>query len=85
MLPKESGYRYLKFDITDITSGIKGYRATVNGKYILLEYDPKTRLLIHDFNDNVVTDTENNLKLIVTDNVGNNTIFETTFFRKSAS
>ena len=80
-----SKYRYLKFDITDITSGIKGYRATVNGKYILLEYDPKTRLLIHDFNDNVVTDTENNLKLIVTDNVGNNTIFETTFFRKSAS
>ena len=80
-----SKYRYLKFDITDVTSGIKGYRATVNGKYILLEYDPKTRLLTHDFNDNVVKDTENNLKLIVTDNVGNNTIFETTFFRKSAS
>ncbi|WP_379953332.1 M23 family metallopeptidase [Dokdonia sp. R78006] len=79
-----SKYRYLKFEITDLTSGIKGYRATVNGKYILLEYDPKTKLLTHDFNDNVVTDTENNLKLIVTDNVGNNTTFETTFFRKSA-
>ncbi|WP_298330725.1 M23 family metallopeptidase [uncultured Dokdonia sp.] len=79
-----SKYRYLKFEITDLTSGIKSYRATVNGKYILLEYDPKTKLLTHDFNDNVVTDTENNLKLIVTDNVGNNTTFETTFFRKSA-
>ncbi len=79
-----SKYRYLKFEITDLTSGIKGYRATVNGKYILLEYDPKTKLLTHDFNDKVITDTENNLKLIVTDNVGNNTTFETTFFRKSA-
>ncbi|WP_035336306.1 M23 family metallopeptidase [Dokdonia sp. PRO95] len=79
-----SKYRYLKFEITDLTSGIKGYRATVNGNYILLEYDPKTKRLTHDFNDNVVTDTKNNLKLIVTDNVGNSTTFETTFFRKSS-
>jgi len=77
-----SKYRYLKFKIEDDKSGIKGYRATVNGKFILLEYDYKTRMLVHDFNDNSVTDTENNLKLIVTDNVGNSSTFETTFFRK---
>ena len=77
-----SKYRYLKFKIEDDKSGIKSYRATVNGKFILMEYDYKTKTLIHDFNDNVVTDTENNLKLIVTDNVGNSTTFETTFFRK---
>lgn len=77
-----SKYRYLKFKIDDADSGIKSYRATVNGKFILMEYDYKTKTLIHDFNDNVVTDTENNLKLIVTDNVGNSATFETTFFRK---
>ena len=77
-----SKYRYLKFKIEDEDSGIKSYRATINGKYILMEYDYKTNTLIHDFNDNVVTDTENNLKLIVTDNVGNSATFETTFFRK---
>lgn len=77
-----SKYRYLRFKIEDKESGIKGYRATLNGKFILMEYDYKTNELIHDFNDNVVTDTENNLKLIVTDNVGNSTTFETTFFRK---
>lgn len=77
-----SNYRYLKFKIDDTKSGIKGYRATVNGKFILMEYDYKTKSLVHDFNDNVVTDTENNLKLIVTDNVGNSSTFETTFFRK---
>jgi len=77
-----SKYRYLKFKIEDNQSGIRSYRATVNGKFILMEYDYKTNTLVHDFNDNVVTDTENNLKLIVTDNVGNSTTFETTFFRK---
>jgi hypothetical protein len=78
-----SKYRYLKFKIEDDASGIKGYRATVNGKFILMEYDYKTKSLTHDFNDNAVTDTENNLKLIVTDNVGNSSTFETTFFRKN--
>lgn len=78
-----SKYRYLKFKIDDKESGIKGYRATVNGKFILLEYDYKTKMLVHDFNDNAVTDTENNLKLIVTDNVGNSSTFATTFFRKN--
>jgi hypothetical protein len=77
-----SKYRYLKVKISDELSGISNYRATVNGKWILMEYDYKTGLLIHDFNDNIVKDTENNLKIIVTDNVGNSSTFETTFFRK---
>ncbi|NNL83181.1 MAG: M23 family metallopeptidase [Winogradskyella sp.] len=77
-----SKYRYLKVKINDDLSGISNYRATVNGKWILMEYDYKTGLLVHDFNDNVITDTKNDLKIIVTDNVGNNTTFEATFFRK---
>lgn len=77
-----SKYRYLKLKISDDLSGISKYRATVNGKWILMEYDYKTNTLTHDFNDNVVTYTENNLKLIVTDNVGNSSTFEATFFRK---
>lgn len=77
-----SKYRYLKVKISDDLSGISKYRATVNGKWILMEYDYKTNTLTHDFNDNVVNDTENLLKIIVTDNVGNSSTFETTFFRK---
>lgn len=72
----------LKIKISDYPAGIKSYKATVNGKFILMEYDYKTNLLTHYFDDGVVTDTENNLKLIVTDNVGNSTTFESTFFRK---
>lgn len=77
-----SKYRYLKVKIDDELSGISKYRATVNGEWILMEYDYKTKMLVHDFNDNIVKDTKNELKIIVTDNVGNSSTFEATFFRK---
>ncbi len=75
-------YRFLKVKIDDKVSGISSYRATINGKWILMEYDYKTKLLTYDFNDAVVNDTKNNLKVIVTDNVGNSSTFETLFYRK---
>ncbi|MBJ7882926.1 M23 family metallopeptidase [Gelidibacter salicanalis] len=77
-----SNFRYLKFKITDNLSGISNYRATINGKFILTEYEYKTNSLTFDFNDNVATETKNELKLVVTDNVGNSSTFEATFFRK---
>jgi hypothetical protein len=77
-----SYHRYLKIKASDDISGVKSYRATLNGNWILMEYDPKTKLLSHDFEDGIVNSTENNLKLIVTDNVGNSTKFEATFYRK---
>jgi hypothetical protein len=77
-----SNYRYLKIKISDQISGIKNYRATINGQWILMEYDTKTQTLTHDFNDQIIIDTKNNLKVIVTDNVGNSSTFETTFYRK---
>lgn len=72
----------LKIKINDDLSGISNYRATINGKWILMEYDFKTDILTYDFDDKVITETENNLKLIVTDNVGNSATFEATFYRK---
>jgi len=77
-----SKYHYLQVKIDDNESGISNYRATINGKWILMEYEYKKSMLTYDFSDGVVKDTENNLKIIVTDNVGNSTTFETTFFRK---
>ena len=77
-----SNYRYLTVKISDYGSGISKYYATVNGKWILMEYDHKTNTLTHDFNDNIIKDEKNNFKLIVTDNVGNSSTFEATFYRK---
>ncbi len=74
----------LQVRISDDLSGISSYRATVNEKFILMEYEPKTNLLTHDFNDGIITDTENKLKIIVIDNVGNSATFEATFFRKQS-
>jgi murein DD-endopeptidase MepM/ murein hydrolase activator NlpD len=78
-----SNHKVLKLKIDDKDTGVDGYRATVNGKFILMEYDYKTGELVHDFEDGIVTDTENQLKVIVTDNVGNSATFEATFYRKS--
>ncbi len=72
----------LKLKISDDISGIDAYRATVNGKFILMEYEYKNNTLTHDFSDGVLTETENNLKVIVTDNVGNTTTYTATFYRK---
>ncbi|MDO7173652.1 M23 family metallopeptidase [Mariniflexile sp. AS56] len=77
-----SDYRFLKVRISDNLSGISNYRATINGKWILMEYEYKNNTLTYDFNDSTVTDTKNDFKLIVTDNVGNSATFEATFFRK---
>jgi hypothetical protein len=77
-----SSNQTLQIRIQDAQSGVKSYRAMVNDKWILMEYEYKNNMLTHHFSDNVVTDTENILKLIVTDNAGNSSKFEATFFRK---
>jgi len=48
-----------------------------------MEYDYKKNTLVYDFNDDVIkNETKYNLKVIVTDNVGNSSTFETIFYRK---
>ena len=72
----------LQFTISDELSGIKDYNGYINGKWILFEYDFKSKKILYNFDDGIFDDGKNDLKLIVSDNVGNSTIFETQFFRK---
>ncbi|MEZ4779270.1 MAG: M23 family metallopeptidase [Flavobacteriaceae bacterium] len=72
----------LEIKIEDKETGVSSYRATINGKFILTEYDYKKDVLVYDFDDQVTNETENNLQVIVVDNVGNSATFEATFFRK---
>lgn len=78
-----SNHSSLVFEIDDNETGVKNYRATINGKFILMEYDYKTDRLVYDFSDDVISETENNLKIIVLDHVGNSSTFEGTFYRKN--
>jgi len=73
--------KLLQVSISDNMSGIKSYNGCLNGKWILLEYDNKTGVLTHDFSDGIVAEGENQLKVVVVDNVGNSSTFETRFLR----
>ncbi|WP_343485812.1 M23 family metallopeptidase [Allomuricauda sp. d1] len=77
-----NNYRYLSLEIADDLSGIKEYNATLNGEWILMEYEPKTRTITYNFDDKIADKTQCDLKVTVTDNVGNSSTFESTFFRK---
>jgi murein DD-endopeptidase MepM/ murein hydrolase activator NlpD len=66
--------------ISDNLSGIDTYNAYLNGEWILMEYDYKTRKLVHDLADKKYLEGKNELKIIVTDNLQNSTTFETHFF-----
>ena len=77
-----SKYRYLKVKITDGLSGIKSYRAEIDGKWILMEYDAKRSLLTYNFNDKELTGNKHTLKVIAVDNVNNSNTYIATFFKK---
>ncbi|MDD3722865.1 MAG: M23 family peptidase, partial [Lutibacter sp.] len=72
----------LQVKIFDYKSGINTYRAEINGEWILMEYDVATGLLTYDFNDKTFSDSKHELKVVVTDNVGNSNTLTATFFRK---
>jgi murein DD-endopeptidase MepM/ murein hydrolase activator NlpD len=76
-----SSQKTLQLTISDYGSGIKSYDGYLNGKWILFEHDNKTEKITHHFSDGIVDEGANELKVIVKDNVGNSTTFETRFFR----
>ncbi|WP_425659174.1 M23 family metallopeptidase [Tenacibaculum ascidiaceicola] len=72
----------LKVKIGDKETGIKNYRATIDGEWILMEYNHKKRILTYDFNDKKLVGSKHIFKLVVSDNVGNTETVSATFFRK---
>ncbi len=70
----------LSVSISDNLSGIDTYNAYLNGEWILMEYDYKTKKLIHMLSDNKYKEGKNDFKVIVTDDMQNSTTFESHFF-----
>jgi hypothetical protein len=77
-----SKFKFIKVKISDDFSGIKSYRGTINGEWVLFEYEPKRKLLTYDLSDKVFDLAKHELQLEVVDNVGNKAVYKTTFFRK---
>jgi hypothetical protein len=67
----------IKVKIRDRETGIKRFRGTLNDQWILMEYEPKKRLLFYNFDDRIKIG-ENKLKVVVSDLLGNETVYEAT-------
>jgi hypothetical protein len=71
----------ISVSVSDLHSDIDTYNGYLNGKWILLEYDYKTKKLVHNLEDNIYVQGRNDLKIVVTDNLQNSTTFESYFFK----
>ncbi|HNY02444.1 MAG TPA: M23 family metallopeptidase [Bacteroidales bacterium] len=67
---KASRQSSIQVKISDNLAGIKTYRGTLNGKWILMDYDEKSHLLTYVF-DERMKPGKNRFELTVTDGVGN--------------
>jgi len=66
--------------ISDNLAGIKSYRGTMNGKWILMDYDAKSGLLTY-FIDEHMPKGKNSFHLVVTDCAGNKTWYDASLIR----
>lgn len=72
------GYKRIIFEIKDELSGISQYRATLNGKWILCEYDKKSNRLVYNIDDRI-RKGQNKLQLIISDALKNQSSFKVEF------
>ena len=80
-----SNYKFLEVEVDDTFSGIKSYRATINGQWILMEHEPKDKTLTYNFADIEFDQTQLDFELEVEDQVGNTSLFNATIFRKQSN
>lgn len=74
---KSKSANIIRFAIWDPKSGIKRYRASLNGQFLLMVYDYKTRSLYSERKE-ADGPLKGNFVLEVTDKVGNKKVYKTT-------
>ena len=77
-----SNSKTIQVKITDVGSGIKNWRATIDGEWVLMQYNHKKKILTYNFSDKKLVGSKHIFKLVVQDNVGNTNTLSTTFFKK---
>jgi hypothetical protein len=75
-----SAQKQIRLKISDNLSGIKTYKGYIDGKWILMEYDMKTGLLIYDFEKEIKAG-KHLFVLTVTDNKENAETYRAVFTR----
>ncbi len=77
-----SANKTLKVKIKDKETGISDWKATINGKWILMEFNHKKGILTYDFSDKTLTGNKHLFKIVVSDKVGNTKVLSAIFYRK---
>ncbi|MBL7917577.1 MAG: hypothetical protein JNM96_04210, partial [Bacteroidia bacterium] len=80
-MQQNKALKQINFIVKEELSGVKDYRLTCNGKWILLEYDPKSNRMIYYF-DSDTPKGKLDFKLIVTDRCNNKSEISFTLTRK---
>ena len=70
----------LRFTVYDNLSGIKTYKGELNGKWVLVEWDPKNRLMMYRF-DFMTQPGNNTFTLFLEDEKGNKSRYSTSFVK----
>lgn len=76
-----STYNTFSLKISDELSGIKSYKGSIDGAWILMEYDAKKDLLTYRFDNDKVSKGKHEFLLVVKDKKGNESSFKVPFIR----
>ena len=63
----------IQLQVTDNNGSLLSYHCTIDGKWVLFEYEPKEDLLVFDFSDIELSEGDHQLDVTATDKVGNQT------------
>ncbi|HQQ12480.1 MAG TPA: M23 family metallopeptidase [Bacteroidales bacterium] len=77
---KVDSLKSLKITVKDDFSGIADIQPTLNGNWLLMDYDPKNNLLEYEIDERLISG-KNTFKLVVKDNCGNKTTYEAVIHR----
>lgn len=75
-----SGIPILRFRISDNLSGIKSFNATIDGQWVLTEYDPRNASAWHTL-DKSMTSGKHHLQFSVIDGKGNTKTYNAIFYK----
>ncbi len=70
----------IQVKVSDNLSGVKYYRGTINGKWILMSYDLKEHLLKYGCDDHLKPG-KNEFRLLVRDDTGNESVYQASLIR----
>jgi murein DD-endopeptidase MepM/ murein hydrolase activator NlpD len=73
---------HLRFTVNDDLSGIYSYRATIDDKWVLMEYEPKLNQLSIDLDNVNVLSGEHKAEIFVEDHSGNESALKFSFIKK---